>query len=76
MVKEWNPKLIYASNSGFGPDGEWGPRPSYDGMAQAFSGVLSNNAGGPSHAPRPIGFKHDSAQAERGSIARKTLCLQ
>ena len=56
VVKEWNPKLIYASNSGFGPDGEWGPRPSYDGMAQAFSGVLSNNAGGPSHAPRPIGF--------------------
>ena len=25
-------------------------------MAQAFSGILSNNAGGPSHSPRPIGF--------------------
>ena len=40
----------------FGPAGEWAPRPSYDGMAQAFSGILSNNAGGPSHSPRPIGF--------------------
>eukprot|EP00943_MAST-04B_sp_MAST-4B-sp1_P001918 g1918.t1 len=56
VVKKWNPRLIYASNSGFGPKGEWSPRPSYDGMAQAFSGVLSNNAGGPSHSPRPIGY--------------------
>ena len=51
VVKEWNPQLIYASNSGFGPEGEWAPRPSYDGMAQAFSGVLLSNGGGPSHLP-------------------------
>ena len=28
-------RLHQASNSGFGPTGEWSERPSYDGMAQA-----------------------------------------
>jgi len=54
--REWNPQLLYCSNSGFGPTGEWSPRPSYDGMAQAFTGVLSSNGGGASHPPRPIGW--------------------
>ena len=54
--KLWNPQLLYCSNSGFGPVGEWSPRPSYDGMAQAITGVLSANAGGISHPPRPIGW--------------------
>ena len=56
VVKAWNPKIIYASNSGFGPTGEWAERPSYDGMAQGFTGVLTNNGGGPSHEPRPVGW--------------------
>ena len=50
-LRHINPSLIYASNSGFGPEGEWAPRPSYDGMAQAFAGVLLSNGGGPSHLP-------------------------
>ena len=54
VCKQWNPQLLYCSNSGFGPTGEWSPRPSYDGMAQAISGALSFNGGGPSHAPRPL----------------------
>ena len=56
VVSKWNPKLIYASNSGFGPKGEWAHRPSYDGMAQAFTGALTSNGGGPSHPPRPVGW--------------------
>jgi crotonobetainyl-CoA:carnitine CoA-transferase CaiB-like acyl-CoA transferase len=56
ICKEWNPMLLYCSNSGFGPTGEWSTRPSYDGMAQAITGVLSANAGGISHPPRPIGW--------------------
>ena len=56
VVHVWNPRLIYASNSGFGPRGEWAQRPSYDGMAQAFTGALLSNGGGPSHAPRPVGW--------------------
>ena len=56
VCREWNPQLLYCSNSGFGPTGEWSPRPSYDGMAQAITGALSSNGGGPSHAPRPLGW--------------------
>lgn len=44
VVKAWNPNIIYASNSGFGPTGEWSTRPSYDGMAQAFTGVRHRGA--------------------------------
>lgn len=54
VCKAWNPRIVYASNSGFGPEGEWSRRPSYDGMAQAFTGVLTKNGGGPSHTPRPV----------------------
>ena len=56
VVAAWNPRLVYASNSGFGPRGEWAERPSYDGMAQAFTGALLSNGGGPSHPPRPVGW--------------------
>jgi len=54
LVSKWNPKLIYASNSGLGSKGEWATRPSYDGVGQAFSGILTANAGGPSHRPREV----------------------
>ena len=36
-----NPKLIYASISGFGQSGTWADRPGFDLMAQAMSGVMS-----------------------------------
>ena len=36
-----NPKLIYASISGFGQTGPWSQRPGFDLIAQAMSGVLS-----------------------------------
>jgi crotonobetainyl-CoA:carnitine CoA-transferase CaiB-like acyl-CoA transferase len=40
QLRELNPRLIYCSISGFGPDGPSASRPSYDTVAQAASGYL------------------------------------
>ena len=45
--RRWNPGVIYTSNSGFGPAGEWAEKPSFDGIAQAFSGAMVEAGGGP-----------------------------
>lgn len=38
---EINPRLIYCGISGLGADGPYATRPSYDTVAQAYSGMLS-----------------------------------
>lgn len=40
-LQKINPRLIYASISGFGQTGPWSQRPGFDLIAQAMSGVLS-----------------------------------
>ncbi len=44
-----NPRLIYASISGFGQTGPWSDRPGFDLIAQAMAGVMSvtGHPGGP-----------------------------
>ena len=39
-VKEVNPSIIYCSVSGFGQEGPYSQRPSYDPVAQAMAGIM------------------------------------
>lgn len=40
-VREFNPQLIYCSMTGFGTDGPYADLPSYDAVAQGYSGLSS-----------------------------------
>jgi formyl-CoA transferase len=50
-----NPRLVYASISGFGQYGPYSSRPGYDLIAQAMSGVMTIN-GEPGAEPLKIGI--------------------
>jgi CoA:oxalate CoA-transferase len=49
-----NPKLVYASISGFGQDGALAARPAYDIILQAMSGIMSVT-GAPDGPPMLVG---------------------
>ena len=49
-----NPRLVYASISGFGQDGPLAHRPAYDIIAQAMSGLMSMT-GAPDGPPTRVG---------------------
>ena len=36
-----NPRLVYCSITGYGPDGPYAKRPAFDGVGQALTGLLS-----------------------------------
>ena len=48
VLAKVNPRLVYASISGFGQSGPWADRPGFDLIAQGMSGVMSvtGSAGG------------------------------
>lgn len=50
-MRELNPNLIYAVNSGFGPRGPWTNRGSFDIVSQGISGAMIGQAGGPGNDP-------------------------
>jgi len=54
-VKKRNPRIVYASASGYGDEGPWRDRPGQDLLAQAVSGVPWLN-GSHDDGPVPIGL--------------------
>jgi formyl-CoA transferase len=41
QLREVNPRLIWATVSGYGPDGPWADRPGYDFIVQGESGIMA-----------------------------------
>ncbi|SDT36222.1 CaiB/BaiF CoA transferase family protein [Microlunatus soli] len=54
-VRELNPRLIYASVTGYGEEGPWKDRPGQDLLAQSLSG-LSWMSGSTADPPVPVGL--------------------
>ncbi|MBB3697380.1 CoA transferase [Flammeovirga yaeyamensis] len=54
-VKELNPKMIYASVTGYGTIGPWVKKPGQDLLAQSISG-LTHLTGDKDDAPTPMGL--------------------
>jgi crotonobetainyl-CoA:carnitine CoA-transferase CaiB-like acyl-CoA transferase len=53
-VRARNKRLVYASVSGYGPDGPWGGKPGYDAIAQGEGGFMSIT-GSPDGPPTRVG---------------------
>jgi crotonobetainyl-CoA:carnitine CoA-transferase CaiB-like acyl-CoA transferase len=54
QLKARHPSLIYASATGYGPDGPYAERPGQDLLAQALFGLMAIT-GQPATGPRPVG---------------------
>jgi crotonobetainyl-CoA:carnitine CoA-transferase CaiB-like acyl-CoA transferase len=66
---ELNPSVILVSVSAFGRTGPWADRPGFDGIAQAFSGMM-HMTGDPERPPSAVGFAiADSSAAVHGFAA-------
>jgi len=55
VLKEVNPRLIYAASSGFGHSGPYSSKPAYDILAQAMGGIMSIT-GWPGSPPTRVGM--------------------
>ncbi len=72
VLRQRKPSLIYASASGYGPDGPYAQRPGQDLLAQALFGLMAitGQRGG---GPRPVGVSavdhHGAALFAMGILA-------
>ena len=77
-LAEINPRLVYCAISGLGADGPYAARPSYDTVAQAYSGMLSftldpnqPRISGPAVADAVTGLY--AAQGVLGALVRRGI---
>jgi len=54
-IREINPRIVYASLSGFGQEGPYAQRPAFDMIAQGMGGVMSIT-GEPGRPPARLGY--------------------
>ncbi|MBU3666759.1 MAG: CoA transferase [Chthoniobacterales bacterium] len=73
-VKNLNPKLVYASVTGYGTEGPWAGKPGQDLLAQSMSGLtwLSGNDGDP---PTPMGIAVGDLTASAHLVQGILACL-
>src|SRR5476651_1161401 len=61
-LKAINPRIVYASISGFGQDGPYRERPGFDQIAQGMGGLMSIT-GEPGRGPMRVGIPIDDLTA-------------
>lgn len=54
VLKEINPRIIYATSTGYGQSGPYSQRPAYDAVVQAMGGIMSIT-GQPGGEPTRVG---------------------
>ena len=77
LLSALNPRLVYGSVTGYGPDGPWMDLPGQDLLAQARSGLMWLN-GGRADPPQPVGLAvadmlagHNLTQAVLATLVRR-----
>ncbi|HYC46854.1 MAG TPA: CaiB/BaiF CoA-transferase family protein [Burkholderiales bacterium] len=75
-LKQTNPRLVYASVSGFGQDGPYAKRPGFDQIAQGMGGLMAIT-GEPGRGPMRAGIAvADSAAGLYGALGILTALLE
>lgn len=75
-VRAVNSTVVYASLSAYGQDGPLGPRPAYDHVVQAMSGIM-NLTGEPETLPNKVGAPYvDYATGLNGAFAVVTALME
>jgi crotonobetainyl-CoA:carnitine CoA-transferase CaiB-like acyl-CoA transferase len=73
-VKAWNPRLVYASITGYGTQGPWRDKPGQDLLAQSMSGLAWLSGDAP-QGPVPMGLSVADMFAAAHCVQGILACL-